>query len=68
MRGAVERHISSAGNVAFFGANTCWGRVVVDEEQKTIAAPDVGSRNQWQIPEEFCTGVLQGSEGGPLGV
>lgn len=31
MRNAVEGHIAS-GNVAFFGGNTCWWRVVFDDD------------------------------------
>ena len=31
MRATVERHVAGGGNVAFFGGNTCWWRVVFDD-------------------------------------
>lgn len=32
MRAAVEGHVAAGGNAAFFGGNTCWWRVVFDDE------------------------------------
>jgi hypothetical protein len=32
MRGAVEAHVDGGGNVALFSANTCWWRVVFDDD------------------------------------
>jgi hypothetical protein len=32
MRAAVDGHVAAGGNVAFFGGNTCWWRVVFDDE------------------------------------
>ncbi len=32
MRVAVEAHVARAGNVAFFGGNTCWWRVVFSDD------------------------------------
>ncbi len=32
MRGALERHVLRGGNLAFFGGNTCWWRVVFEDD------------------------------------
>ncbi|MBC5814946.1 MAG: hypothetical protein GIW97_00250 [Candidatus Eremiobacteraeota bacterium] len=37
MRAHVERFIEAGGNVAFFGGNTCWFRVAVDEADLSIS-------------------------------
>ena len=34
MRGAVEDHVSAGRNVAFFGGNTCWWRVVFNGDHR----------------------------------
>jgi hypothetical protein len=54
MRAAVERHVTGGGNVAFFGGNTCWWRVEVDEHVVYRR-----TRPWWEEgrPENSLTGV-----------
>ena len=46
MRAALERHVAAGGNAAFFGGNTCWWRVVFDDELT------FSRRHNWSDPDE----------------
>lgn len=37
IRAAVESHVAAGGDVAFFGGNTCWWRVVIDDGGLRVA-------------------------------
>lgn len=58
MRLALEDYVANGGNVAFFGGNTAWARVTVDDYNLTI-------KRSGQFPdEERFTGVSFREAGG----
>lgn len=60
MREQIERFIESGGKVAFFGGNTCWFRVAVDEAELAISRA-----GRWEDRcEHFLTGVSFRNGGG----
>jgi len=54
MRSAVEQYVDRGGNVAFFGGNTCWWRVELDDGVRFRR-----TQQWWQTgrPENDLTGV-----------
>lgn len=60
-RSRVEAFLDGGGNVAFFGANTCWFRVRYDEAAMTITRD-----GRWcdDAPEDALTGLSYRSGGG----
>jgi hypothetical protein len=60
MRERMERFVANGGNVAFFGANTCWFRVEYDDGRKAIRR-----MGRWSDdPEWRFTGVSYAYGGG----
>lgn len=58
MRDHVEGYVARGGNVAFFGGNTCWGRIIFEEDGTTFSR--VGNwrdRPEPDRPENALTGV-----------
>jgi hypothetical protein len=53
-RGRVERFLEDGGNLAFFGANTCWFRVRYDEATRSITRDGKWSDDE---PEDALTGL-----------
>ncbi|HEX7635110.1 MAG TPA: N,N-dimethylformamidase beta subunit family domain-containing protein [Noviherbaspirillum sp.] len=73
MRDAVEDFVSAGGNVAFFGANTCWWRIHVVDHGGAIVCHQggpQGARDHWwpktgvNRPEDALTGVSYRHGGG----
>jgi hypothetical protein len=60
-RGNVERWIEAGGAAAFFGANTCWFRVIYDEDNACITRD--GSWSDVE-PEDTLTGLSFRAGGG----
>ncbi len=54
MRAAVARHVAGGGNVAFFGGNTCWWRVVFHD---AVTFSRVAPWHELGRPENELTGV-----------
>lgn len=58
MRDGTERFVRAGGNVAFFGGNTCWWRVVLDDDgvgfRRVANWSDVPGPDR---PENLLTGV-----------
>jgi hypothetical protein len=72
-RDAVERHIAAGGNAAFFGANLCWWRVhLVDDDTAMVChqGGPKGALDHWwpptgaNRPEDALTGVSYRHGGG----
>ncbi|MDQ6933381.1 MAG: hypothetical protein M3160_09450 [Candidatus Eremiobacteraeota bacterium] len=60
MRARVECFVQAGGNVAFFGGNTCWFRVLVDEADSAISRA-----GRWdERCEHYLTGVSFRNGGG----
>ena len=73
MRDAVEAHVSRGGNVAFFGANVCWWRIHVVENDTAIVCHQGSKRGAFDHwwpptgagrPEDALTGVSYRHGGG----
>lgn len=70
VRHAFERFANRGGNIAFFGGNTCWWRVVFDEDGQSMRClhPPASSEHSdqwWRIePENALTGVSYRNGGG----
>ncbi len=60
-RARVEAWVESGGNVAVFGGNTCWGRVLYDEDTVSITRD-----GPWleEDPEDALTGLSWRRGGG----
>ncbi|NRQ36488.1 hypothetical protein HII36_32340 [Nonomuraea sp. NN258] len=54
MRAAVKGHVADGGNAAFFGGNTCWWRVVFQDE---LTFSRVGFWHETDTPENTMIGV-----------
>jgi len=50
----VQSWLESGGNIAFFGGNTCWGRISYDEETASITSEGLWMRDD---PEDALTGL-----------
>jgi len=69
MRERTERFVDAGGNVAFFGANTCYFRVAVDEVEHTISRGGQWDSHRNDLsgtlsPENVMTGVSYRNGGG----
>ncbi len=73
MRDAVEAFLTQGGNVAFFGANVCWWRIHVVDDDAAIVCHQGGPRgalDHWwpqtgaNRPEDALTGVSYRHGGG----
>jgi hypothetical protein len=70
MRTAIDEFVSSGGNVAFFGGNTCWWRVHFLRDAGTGVIKGFSCNKQegdlwWRLkPENALTGVSYRSGGG----
>ncbi|RJL32726.1 N,N-dimethylformamidase beta subunit family domain-containing protein [Bailinhaonella thermotolerans] len=54
MRDAAEGYVGDGGNIAFFGGNTCWWRVVFHDD---VTYSRVGFWHEEGRPENHLTGV-----------
>jgi hypothetical protein len=78
MKANLSAYVSQGGNIAFFGANTCWWRINYDDDltgfacnrDNTVTRPDA---DQWWVvarhepgasPEDSLTGVSYRNAGG----
>ena len=71
MRAAVEGHVAAGGNVAFFGGNTCWWRVVFEGDvafSRTEFWHDVGRPENSMIGVSFRNGGERDRNDHPLPV
>lgn len=60
MRAQIERFVQKGGNAAFFGGNTCWFRVAVDDDELAISRA-----GDWEDRcEHFLTGLSFRNGGG----
>ncbi len=60
MRAQIERFVQKGGNVAFFGGNTCWFCVAVDDDELAISRA-----GDWEDRcEHFLTGLSFRNGGG----
>lgn len=57
MRDHVEAFVAAGGNVAFFGGNTCWGRIIFDDEVAFRRVGNWRDRPEPDRPENHLTGV-----------
>ena len=73
MRNTVERHVARGGNVCFFGANLCWWRIHLVDDDSAMVCHQGGPRGAldhwWPItgaarPEDAMTGVSYRHGGG----
>jgi hypothetical protein len=57
MRDHAEAHVAGGGNVAFFGGNTCWWRVELDDDHRFRRAGNWWDPAGPDRPENHLTGV-----------